>query len=100
MTYSAVDTAAQATRAAGDLLGRVEVALIKKAAVAIAALTDAADQREKGVCQSVLDGSRPGSWVTIVLEVLDIAGALTDPTDTQLDTAVTTAWSYFIKSRS
>ena len=100
MSYTAIDTAAGATRAPGDLLGRIEVAMVKKAGLRAAAIVDGEDQREFSVCRAILDGTGPESWVTIVLVVLDTSGQLANPTDAQLDTAVNTSWAYFIKSRS
>lgn len=100
MTYAAVDTAARAARASGDLLGRVGVALVKQAATRISAIATTDDQREYQVARAIIEGTAPTAWTTIVLEVLDINGVLANPTDAQIDTAVVTAWAYFIKSRS
>lgn len=105
MTYTNVDTQAKATRAAGDLLGRIEVAMIKQAVNRLPAMAVTDDQREWQVIRTVYDKSYPSSWTTIVLGRLDIAGALpttptaTNPTDAQIDTHVVAAWADFIKSR-
>lgn len=99
MTYTAVDTAVLATRAAGDVKGRVDIALVKKAAVQALAI-GTTDKLEAGICRAVLDGGMPASWPKIVLEVLDINGVLANPTDAQVDTAVDTAWTYFKASRT
>jgi hypothetical protein len=100
VTYAAVDTAAKAVDIAGGVRGVIGVALLKKAAVRLPAIVSTDDQREYAVCRSVIEGTMPSSWVTMVFEVLDINGTLAAPTDTQVDTAVNTAWAYYIKSRS
>ena len=73
--------------------------MMKRAGVRITALADSGDQKETGVCRSILDGSGPATWTTIVLVLLDIAGQLVAPTDAQVDTQVAAAFAYFIKSR-
>ena len=99
MSYATVDTASRATRASGDLIGQIGVAMLKRAGVRISALADSGDQKETGVCRSILDGSAPTQWTTIVLVLLDVAGQLATPTDAQVDTQVAAAFAYFIKSR-
>lgn len=99
MTYAAVDSIVQSTRAAGDIRGQVNVALIKKAAVRVN-LIGATDKQEASICREVLDATMPVSWTTMVLEVLDLNGALGTHTDTQVDAAVDTAWTYFMASRT
>ena len=99
MTYAVVDIAARATRASGDVLGQIQIAMLKRAGIRISALADVNDQKESPVCRSILDGSAPATWTTIVLVLLDIAGTLTTHTDAEVDTAVTASFTYFIKSR-
>lgn len=99
MSYAAIDTAAKATRSAGDLLGRIEVAFVKKAIVRAGAIGGNDDGRERGVIAAVMDGGYPDSWKLTVLGLLDIAGQLASPTDAQIDTQVDTAWLRFTQSR-
>lgn len=99
MAYTEVHTMTFAARAAGDVRGRVEMALIKKAGIRSTEITSDDDQREKRVCLTLLDGVAPVQWTTAVLIALDIAGQLTNPTPAQVDTAVNTAWTYLTSSR-
>lgn len=100
MTYTAVHTQALATRTAGDVRGRVEVGLLKKAATRLAVIANAEDQRERRVCQTILDGTPPAQWSLAVLVVLDLNSQLANPSDAQVDAAVDTAWTYITASRS
>lgn len=99
MTYALVDTAARAARASGDVLGQIQIAMLKRAGVRISALADVNDQKESPVCRAILDGTAPATWTTIVLVLLDIAGTLATHTDAEVDAQVTAAFTYFIKSR-
>lgn len=107
MSYTTVDTVARATRAAGDVLGRVGVGLLKKAAIqANASPGGQTSKLEAAVCRAIIDGSAPVSFTTTVLYFLDTVGALTTntdaatPTDAQVNTAVDSAWVYFLASRT
>lgn len=99
MTYAAVDTAMLATRTAGDVQGQVIMALIKQAVTRVA-IIGSTDRVESAICRSVLDGSYPASWTRIVLGLMDIAGNLGTHTDAQCDTAVVSAWAYFMSART
>lgn len=100
MTYAAVDTAYRAARANGDVVGQIELAMLKMAGLRIAAIQPADDQRETQVCRAILDAATPPlTWVKIALIVLDVQGKLATRTDAEVDLAMTTAWGYFIKSR-
>lgn len=99
MTYTAVHTAAIATRTAGDVRGRAEIALLKKAAVRLPIILNLEDQRERKVCQAIIDGTPPTQWSLAVLVVLDLNGVLGNPTDVQVDAAVDTAWTYITAAR-
>lgn len=98
MSYTAVDTALLATRAAGDLRGRIGVALVFKAAVRADAIGDT-DKLEAQVCREVLEDTFPQSWITMVLILLDLAGQLASQTDANINTQVDLAWGYFLDSR-
>lgn len=100
MAYDAADTAAQAARVAGDLKGRIRMALIRRAIVRMPAIVAADDQKERSIAQQVLDGTAPPEWTTVMISLLDTAGQLASPTDAQLDTQAATAWDRLIKSRS
>lgn len=99
MAYTDVDTAFNAVRASGDLRGRIEAAMARRAITRIPTVAATDDQREWTVCQAVIDGTFPSSWVRIVMSLLDTAGQLTNPTDAQLDTQMATAFSRFILTR-
>jgi hypothetical protein len=99
MAYVDTATLAAAPRVAGDLHGRIEVALLRRATTRIPTVVDNDDQREMGVIRTVIDGNIPAAWVTLALSLLDVAGLLTAPTDAQIDAEVVTAWNRIIKSR-
>lgn len=99
MTYAAVDTAMLAARTGGDILGQIGVGLLKQAAVRALAIGNI-DSKEAAVCRTILEGHDPTTWTKIVLEVLDINGTLGTHTDAQVDTAIGTAWTYILASRS
>jgi hypothetical protein len=95
MTYAAVITA----NADAAVTGRVKLALEKKAAVQIVNLVSSGDQRERRVCNSILDENGvPRQYVDMVLIMLDLTGGVTvtSPTDAQIDTAVDTLWARMI----
>lgn len=94
MAYADVDTAARATRASGDLLGRIGVALLRKAYTTTVA--QEGDQRENNVIRQVVSGTYPAAWTTAVLYALDTSGQLAAPTDAQINTAVGTAWAKIV----
>lgn len=98
MSYAAVHAVVFATPASGDLPGKIGIALIKKAAVRALAV-QSTDKVELGICRDVINNTMPVAWPRMVLEVLDINGVLATPTDAQIDTAVDTAWTYFMASR-
>lgn len=98
MSYAAVHAVIFATPASGDLPGKVGIALIKKAAVRALAVQDT-DRLELAVARQVIDNTMPLAWPRMVLEVLDINGVLATPTDAQIDTAVDTAWTYFLATK-
>lgn len=99
MSYVTVDQAMLATRTAGDVQGQVIMALIKQATTRIA-IVGQTDTREAAVCRAVLDGTYPTSWTRIVLGILDLQGKLGTHTDAECDTAVVTAWTYFLAARA
>lgn len=109
MTYTLIDTTP------GGVKARVRVALVKQAALraqpaAAAATAATPDGRERSVCTAVVNGSMPESWVTMVLIVLDIAGVLANPADSDIDTVIATGittpavvapvWTYLIATAS
>ncbi len=98
MAYTDVDTAFLATKAAGDLRGRIEAAMVRRAITRTPAVVAADDQKELAVLRTVIDGSYPSSWVRLVLSLLDTAGQLSAPTDAQIDSQVSTAFDRFLKS--
>lgn len=99
MAYTDVDTALKAVRAAGDLYGRIEAAMARRAITRITQILATDDQREWSVCVAVIDGTYPTSWIRIVMSLLDTASQLASPTDAQLDTQLATAFSRFISTR-
>jgi hypothetical protein len=72
---------------------RVVLALQRRAYSRIDVITPSDDQRELTVCRQLLLGAPTPIWVTVVVSVLDAAGALPAPTDAQIDAAVLTAWN-------
>lgn len=100
MAYTDVDVAFLATKAAGDLRGRVEAALVRRAITRIPAVVAADDQKELAAHRSILDGTYPQSWVKLMLSLLDTAAQLSNPTDAQLDTQAATALDRILKTRS
>lgn len=99
MAYTDVDTAFLATKAAGDLKGRIEAGMVRRATTRLPTVVANDDQRELAICRSILDGSYPASWVRLVLSLLDVAGQLANPTDAQIDTQMATAFDRLLKSR-
>lgn len=105
MGYAAINATTQAVK------DQVRVGLVKQAGIRSGIVKNGAadlDQRELAVCKAVINGTMPDAWVTIVLIELDIAGQIAAPTDTQIDTVITTglvsppvasAWSFLIASR-
>lgn len=100
MAYADVDTAFAAAKTAGDLKGRIEAGMTRRAVTRLPAVVAADDQRELAVCRAILDGAFPQSWVRLVMSLLDTAGQLTTPTDAQIDTQMATAFDRLLKSRS
>lgn len=83
------------------------VGLLKKAAVQSNASPGGQTAKlEAAVCRSIIDGTAPASYVTTVLYFLDTVAALTSntdaavPTDAQVNTAVDSAWVFFLASRT
>ena len=99
MAYLDVDTAFRAVRASGDTYGRIEAGMVRRAMVRIPAVLGTDDQREWKVCQAIVDGSYPASWVKVVMSLMDTAGQLATFTDAQLDTQMATAFSRMILTR-
>jgi hypothetical protein len=99
MAYADVDTAFRATRASGDTYGRCEAALVRRAVTRIPSVTGSDDQREWLVCQAIIDGTFPASWVRLFMSLLDTAGQLAAPTDANLDTQASTVFDRIIKTR-
>jgi hypothetical protein len=99
VTYAAVDTIVKGTRTGGDISGQIEIGLLKQAAIRILAI-GSSDSKESSISRSILEGSKPSTWVTMVLEVLDIAGNLGTHTDAQVDVAIATTWTYLMASRT
>lgn len=93
MAYADVDTAFLATKAAGDLKGKIEAAMVRRAVTRLPTVVASDDQRELAVCRAVLDGTYPASWVRLVMSLLDTAGQLTNPTDAQIDAQMATAFA-------
>ena len=93
MAYTDVATAFLATTTPGDLTGRIEVAMVRRAVTRLPTVVSTDDQRELAVCRAILDGTYPQSWVRLVMSLLDIAGQLTAPTDAQIDTQMATAFA-------
>ena len=99
MAYTDVDTASRAARVSGDLTGRIEAAMLRRAVTRIPSVVAAEDQREWSVCQQILDGTAPAAWVRLVMSLLDSAGQLASPTDAQIDTQTATAFDRLTKTR-
>lgn len=99
MTYANVDTIAMAARTGGDIRGQIEVGLLKQASTRATVVSNT-DPKEDSICRAIIEGAKPSTWVTMVLEVLDIQGHLTGPTDAQVDTAIATTWTYLLASRN
>ena len=99
MAYADVHTITVATRVGGDLPGRIEAGLIRRATVRLPAVVASDDQRELAVIRTVLDGNVPAAWVTLTLSLLDVAGQLSAPSDAQIDAQLATAWDRITKSR-
>jgi hypothetical protein len=99
MAYADVDTILLATRAAGDKIGRIQIALLKQAVTRSTVISNASDQRERSICRTIIDGPIPTAWVTIILELLDLSGQLSGATDAQIDTQVASGWGYILGSR-
>ena len=93
MAYADVDTAFSAAKTAGDLRGRVEAGMVRRAVTRLPTVASGEDQRELAVCRAVLDGTYPASWVRLVLSLLDTANQLANPTDSQIDTQMATAFA-------
>lgn len=84
MAYTDIVTA----KADATLRARLDVAFEKRALTRAIAVSNAEDQRELKVLGPILDGSAPAAWVDDVCVHLDTLGTLTNPTDAQIDTAV------------
>lgn len=103
MTYANVDAILFATPAAGDLPGRVKRAMLKQAAVR-AIIVQNTDKVELQLCRDIVNGTQPSNFLAMVVEKLDIDGVLlaapsAATTDAQIDSAVQTAWAYFLAVR-
>jgi len=99
MPYADIHTLVAAPRTGGDLPGRIEAGLIRRATVRLPAVVGSDDQRELAVIRTVLDGNVPASWVTLTLSLLDVTGNLSAPSDAQIDAQLVTAWDRITKSR-
>jgi hypothetical protein len=100
MAYTDVDVAFLATKASGDLRGRVEAAMVRRAITRTPTVVTNDDQKELAIMRAIVDGSYPASWVRLVLSLLDTAGQLASPTDANIDSQVATAFDRFLKTRS
>tara|TARA_R110000868_G_scaffold232885_1_gene486531 strand:+ start:70 stop:372 length:303 start_codon:yes stop_codon:yes gene_type:complete len=99
MAYLDVDAAYLAAKTPGDLKGRIEGALVRRAVTRIPAVVAADDQKELAAHRAIIDGSYPASWVKLMLSLLDTAAQLSSPTDAQLDTQAATALDRILKTR-
>ena len=99
MAYTDVDIAFRATRASGDLYGRIEAGLLRRALTRIPAVTGSDDQREWLVCQQIVDGAYPASWVKMTMGLLDVAGQLASATDANIDTQAAQVFDRLTKTR-
>jgi hypothetical protein len=100
MAYTDVDTAFLATKASGDLKGRVEAALLRRAITRIPSVVANDDQKELAAHRAIVDGSYPQSWVKLVVSLLDTANQLAAPTDANIDAQCATALDRILKTRS
>lgn len=99
MGYADVHNRITQPRAAGDILGRIEVAFTGLAARRSAEITDTDDQRERAIARRVIvsDGL-PRAWMLMVLARIDAARkALDAATDADIDAAVAAVWEQLIK---
>lgn len=93
MAYTDVDVAFSAAKTAGDLKGRIEAAMVRRAVTRLPTVVSTDDQRELAVCRAVLNGTASDGWVRLVMSLLDTAGQLSSPTDAQIDTQMATAFA-------
>lgn len=98
MAYADVDTAFRAARASGDVYGRCEAAMVRRALVRQPSVVNADDQREIRVIAQIINGSYPPAWVRTFMSLLDTAGQLANPTDGQLDTQAGTLFSRLVSA--
>lgn len=103
MSYANVHAIIFATAASGDLPGRIKMSMLKQAAVR-AVIVQNSDKVELQLCRDVINGSQPVNFLSMVVEKLDIdltlqAAPSAGTTDAQIDSAVQTAWAYFLAVR-
>lgn len=90
MTYAAVAAAWK-----DDVkIGQVQVGLAKKAGIRIGSLTKNEDQRERKVCNSILNAMGvPPQYTLLVLTLADMQAInLATLTDAQIDATIETLW--------
>jgi hypothetical protein len=100
MAYQDVDTAFSAAKTAGDLKGKIAASFVRRSVARLGAVGNNEDQREANVCRQVVAGTYPQAWILMVMERLDNASTLTNPTDAQIDTAVAAAWARIIAAQT
>jgi hypothetical protein len=101
VAYTDVDQVIQATRVAGDIVGRIDVALLQQAVTRMTQLTtDGTDPlKERLVIHTVFQGDVPKAWRVIVLRLLDLAGQLAAPSDANINTQTVAAWGHIVNAR-
>ena len=104
MTLAQQDTVFRAARTPGDLVGRIEAAMVDRARTVLPTFTAAEDQRGLAVCRAIIDGNAPASWVRMMLALLDVLpnNLLAAPeavSDAQISGQMATAFARFIASR-
>jgi hypothetical protein len=67
MAYVDVDTAFSSAKTPGDLKGRIEAAMVRRAVTRLPTVANGDDQRELAVCRAVLDGTFPDDWVRLTM---------------------------------
>ena len=88
MSYTTATTAlADAT-----LISKVNLAIRKIAYTRIDKVANGEDQRELAVCKQLFANILPEAWSILVILALDDSGALTAPSDDQIDSAVNVTW--------
>jgi hypothetical protein len=93
MAYADIDTAFSAAKTAGDLKGKIAASFVRRSVARLAAVGNNEDQREAALCRRITGAGASPTDVLVVLERLDNAATLTNPTDAQIDTSLNQAWN-------